>query len=207
MFIYLVGQKYLWQVIWFSLVNIPSTQKSPRVSDFQARWGIFFGKQQHGSDCWHWEPWGALGPPKRTRRRSDKPDHQLSASGNAWFRISFWFHLFVRRRWLTMNFTQCSSRLVRLCRQKSWGIKVLATVTATALCTINCPRMPPKQLPLSMDCRSFLLVFRVSGINHKTYKQVSNKRIKVSYSRPNTADIKDTNLYVGNVPQVEMICT
>jgi len=31
--------------------------------------------------------------------------------------------------------------------------------------------------------------------------QVSNKRIKVSYSRPNTADIKDTNLYVGNVPQ------
>jgi len=30
--------------------------------------------------------------------------------------------------------------------------------------------------------------------------QVSNKRIKVSYSRPNTADIKDTNLYVGNVP-------
>ena len=32
--------------------------------------------------------------------------------------------------------------------------------------------------------------------------QVSNKRIKVSYSRPNTADIKDTNLYVGNVPQV-----
>ena len=43
--------------------------------------------------------------------------------------------------------------------------------------------------------------------NHKTYKQVSNKRIKVSYSRPNTADIKDTNLYVGNVPQVELICT
>ena len=42
-------------------------------------------------------------------------------------------------------------------------------------------------------------------INHKTYKQVSNKRIKVSYSRPNTADIKDTNLYVGNVPQVELI--
>ena len=155
MFIYLVGQKYLWQVIWFSLVNILSTQKSPRVSDFQARWGIFFGKQQHGSDCWHWEPWGALGPPPRTRRRSDKPDHQLSASGNAWFRMSLWFHLFVRRRWLTMNFTQCSSRLVRLCRQKSWGIKVLATVTATALCTINCPRMPPKQLPLSMDCRSF----------------------------------------------------
>ena len=35
-----------------------------------------------------------------------------------------------------------------------------------------------------------------------TYMQVSNKRIKVSYSRPNTADIKDTNLYVGNVPQV-----
>ena len=34
------------------------------------------------------------------------------------------------------------------------------------------------------------------------YMQVSNKRIKVSYSRPNTADIKDTNLYVGNVPQV-----
>ena len=31
--------------------------------------------------------------------------------------------------------------------------------------------------------------------------QVANKRIKVSYSRPNTADIKDTNLYVGNVPQ------
>ena len=28
----------------------------------------------------------------------------------------------------------------------------------------------------------------------------NNKRIKVSYSRPNTADIKDTNLYVGNVP-------
>ena len=31
--------------------------------------------------------------------------------------------------------------------------------------------------------------------------QVANKRIKVSYSRPNTADIKDTNLYVGNVAQ------
>jgi len=30
---------------------------------------------------------------------------------------------------------------------------------------------------------------------------VSNKRIKVSYSRPNTADIRNTNLYVGNVPQ------
>lgn len=29
---------------------------------------------------------------------------------------------------------------------------------------------------------------------------VSNKRIKVSYSRPNTADIRNTNLYVGNVP-------
>jgi len=29
---------------------------------------------------------------------------------------------------------------------------------------------------------------------------VSNKRIKVSYSRPNTADIKNTNLYIGNVP-------
>ena len=27
--------------------------------------------------------------------------------------------------------------------------------------------------------------------------------LQVSYSRPNTADIKDTNLYVGNVPQVE----
>ena len=24
--------------------------------------------------------------------------------------------------------------------------------------------------------------------------------VQVSYSRPNTADIKDTNLYVGNVP-------
>ena len=42
-------------------------------------------------------------------------------------------------------------------------------------------------------------------INNQTYTQVSNKRIKVSYSRPNTADIKDTNLYVGNVPQVELI--
>jgi len=30
---------------------------------------------------------------------------------------------------------------------------------------------------------------------------VSNKRIKVSYSRPNTADIKNTNLYIGNVPE------
>jgi len=29
---------------------------------------------------------------------------------------------------------------------------------------------------------------------------VSNKRIKVSYSRPNTADIRNTNLYIGNVP-------
>ena len=29
--------------------------------------------------------------------------------------------------------------------------------------------------------------------------QVSNKQIKVSYSRPNTAEIKDTNLYIGNV--------
>lgn len=29
---------------------------------------------------------------------------------------------------------------------------------------------------------------------------VSNKRIKVSYSRPSTADIRDTNLYVGNIP-------
>lgn len=52
-----------------------------------------------------------------------------------------------------------------------------------------------------------ILVFWISVINHKTFKQVSNKRIKVSYSRPNTADIKDTNLYVGNVPQVDLICT
>jgi len=29
---------------------------------------------------------------------------------------------------------------------------------------------------------------------------VSNKRIKVSYSRPNTADLRNTNLFVNNVP-------
>ena len=32
------------------------------------------------------------------------------------------------------------------------------------------------------------------------YQQFNFSNFKVSYSRPNTADIKDTNLYVGNVP-------
>jgi protein sex-lethal len=32
--------------------------------------------------------------------------------------------------------------------------------------------------------------------------QVQNKRIKVSYARPSSEDIKDTNLYITNLPRL-----
>ena len=37
-------------------------------------------------------------------------------------------------------------------------------------------------------------------LNRKRKNFSSTLSLQVSYSRPNTADIKDTNLYVGNVP-------
>ena len=104
------------------------------------------------------------------------------------------------RQWPTMSFTPCSSQSARSSLPRSWGTRVPVTATATVLFIISNLRTLPRQLPHSMDFRFF---------SHKDFSscswywpQVSNKRIKVSYSRPNTADIKDTNLYVGNVPQV-----
>jgi protein sex-lethal len=39
------------------------------------------------------------------------------------------------------------------------------------------------------------------AINTLNGLQVQNKRIKVSYARPSSEDIKETNLYITNLPR------
>ena len=45
------------------------------------------------------------------------------------------------------------------------------------------------------------------AINQLNGLEVQNKRLKVSYARPSGDDIKDTNLYITNLPRfVSMFC-
>lgn len=39
------------------------------------------------------------------------------------------------------------------------------------------------------------------AINQLNGLEVQNKRLKVSYARPSGEDIKDTNLYITNLPR------
>lgn len=41
------------------------------------------------------------------------------------------------------------------------------------------------------------------AINQLNGLEVQNKRLKVSYARPSGEDIKDTNLYITNLPRYE----